>query len=85
MRTIRIKKYNYHLEYKNDINLIQESLIDKGFYATAEQCVDLWETYSSLHSAGWLYVQDFSKQEIYDCVKYFFEASQESSLDTKFI
>jgi len=34
MRTIKIKKNKHHFENREDIIKIQDSLMDKGFYAT---------------------------------------------------
>lgn len=87
MRTIRVKNQNWHIEeYKEDISRIQNALIDKGFFATNEQCAQLWELYSETEwAAGWLVMNDLSKDEIYDCVRKYFEPGPESSLDTKYI
>jgi hypothetical protein len=87
MRTIRIKKHNNNLaDHKEDVAKIQDALIDKGFYATNEQCAELWEIYSeNIWAAGWLSMNNISKEEIYNLLKYYFEPGPESSLDTKYI
>ena len=58
MRTIKVKKNNWHItECKKDIDLIQDALFDKGFYATPEQCAEMWEMHSENEwAAGWVAV-----------------------------
>jgi hypothetical protein len=86
MRTIKVKKNNHHLNHREDILKIQDALIDKGFYATEEQCVELWETYSeNIWAAGWYPMELSSKEEIYNLLKYYFEPGPEGSVDTKFL
>jgi hypothetical protein len=87
MRTIKVKKENWHLKnYKKDIERIQETLMDKGFYATEEQCVELWELYSDNEfCAGWLVMDSYSKIEIYDAIRKYFEPGPEGSIDTRYM
>ena len=87
MRTIRVLKNNWRLtEYKDDILKIQDALIDKGFYATNEQCVELWELYSEEEwCAGWLVMDGTDKNQIYENLKKYFEPGPEGSIDTKYM
>jgi hypothetical protein len=86
MRTIKIKKNKHHFEYREDIIKIQDALMDKGFYASEEQCVELWETYSeNIWAAGWCSMQTTSKEEIYNLLKYYFEPGPEGSIDTRYM
>lgn len=85
MRTIKVIKNNHHLKNKEEIDLLQESLMDRGFYATTEQCVELWELYSQTFESGWLYMKNFSRQEVYEAVKPFFESGPEGSVDTRYL
>jgi hypothetical protein len=85
MRTIRVVKINHHLKNKEDINCLQDALMDRGFYASPEQCVELWELYSQTFESGWLYIKGLSRQEIYEAVKPFFQAGPEGSVDTRYL
>jgi hypothetical protein len=86
MRTIKVKRRNHHFENKKDIQKIQHALIDKGFYATEEQCVELWEAYSEYEwAASWLTVSDYNDDIIYNCLKPYFEPGPENALDMKYI
>ncbi len=87
MRTIKILKNNWRLtEHKDDIAKIQDAFIEKGFYATNEQCAELWETYSeNIWAAGWVSLQGTSKEEIFNLLKYYFEPGPEGSVDTKYL
>lgn len=86
MRTIKIKRNGWIGEDRNNLLKIQEALIDKGFYASEEQCIELWEKY-------WMYdwqnnyksPQETSKEEIYNMLKEFFEPGPESSIDSRYI
>jgi len=85
LRTIKVKKENFHLQFKSDISKIQDALFDRGFYATAEQCAELWELYSETFAAGWLCVGDSSKEELFNCLKPFFEEGPQGSVDTRYL
>lgn len=87
MRTIKVKKNNWHItEYKKDIEKIQEALIDKGYYATSEQCAELWELFSEEeYCAGWLVIDNYSKEQVFKCVKKYFEPGPEGSVDTRYM
>ena len=85
MRTIRVLKNNHHLQNKKDIQLIQDALIDRGFYASSEQCVELWELYSNTFETGWMQMDCYSKEDVYVRVKPYFEAGPEGSVDTRYL
>jgi hypothetical protein len=85
MRTIKVKKNNHHLKYIKDIQLIQDTLIDKGFYASPEQCAELWEMYSSTFETGWMQMEYYSKDDIYSRIQRFFEPGPEGSVDTRYL
>lgn len=71
MRTIRVKKDNS--SFLKDCQRIQHALIDKGYYATLDQCQELWEMHSAEYAAGWLVMNDINDEEIYYCIKKYFE------------
>ncbi len=86
MRTIKVKKNNWHLsEYKKDINFIQDSLLDKGFFATSEQCAELWEMHSENEwAAEWIAVSG-DRDYIFKCLQKYFEPGPEGSVDTRYL
>lgn len=70
---IKVKKYVSSCR-KEGSRHIQSILIDKGFYATLEQCVELWEMYSeSSFASGWVDFGGYTTEEIYNSIKPFFE------------
>ena len=75
IRPIRVKRpYVANVdEYREDCTRIQAVLQDHGYYATLEQCAELWEINSENYAAGWLVLpqQDIA---IYDEIKSYFEA-----------
>lgn len=73
-KAIKIKQpFPKHTEfYKNDCNRIQSVLLDYGYYATLEQCAELWELYSEDWAAGWLYLPE-NNEDLYKCIKPYFE------------
>ena len=85
MRTIKVLKNNHHLQNTKDIQLIQDALIDKGFYASSEQCAELWEMYSSTFETGWMHMEYYSKEDIYTRIKPYFEPGPEGSVDTRYL
>lgn len=71
-KTIKIKKTNPF--YLQDCQRIQNALIDKGLYATFDQCDQLWRLYSEdYYSAGWVSMSDMTNQEICDAVRNYYE------------
>ena len=84
VRRIRIKKEKFR--FLKDVQRIQLILIDKGFFSTLEECDELWRMYSEDHyCAGWVSMDGSSDQEIYDCVRPYFDPIDNPPLDTKFI
>lgn len=75
IRPIRVKRpYVAHVdEFREDCLRIQSVLQDHGYYATLEQCAELWEINSENYAAGWLILPQ-DGLAIYDEVKAYFEA-----------
>jgi hypothetical protein len=75
LKTIKVKNpYHQHKDiYKDDCNRIQAALMDHGYYATIEQCVELWELHSEEWAAGWLSVPQCG-EDIFKEIKPYFEA-----------
>lgn len=71
LRTITIKQDPLEDYMVDDCQLIQSILIDKGFYATLEQCQLLWKMHSECYGAGWLSLYE-DKESIYDAVRVYF-------------
>jgi hypothetical protein len=70
---IRIKKYVSNSR-KEDSKQVQSILFDKGFYATLEQCIELWEMYSeNNYASGWVDLGGYTTEEIFNSIKPFFE------------
>jgi len=76
LRTIKIKvdgPDDYNID---DCHVIQNILIDRGYYATLEQCYQLWKMHSEIYAAGWLALYE-DKESVYDAVRVYFEAEAE--------
>lgn len=74
LKPLRIKNpYVRHKDaFADDCNKIQQVLIEHGYYATIDQCEQLWEMYSDEYAAGWLVLPEGNMQ-IYDCIKDYIE------------
>lgn len=74
LRTIRVKRpFQPHYEcYREDCNRIQAALMDHGYYATIEQCAEMWELNSEDMAAGWLKVPERGEDIIKE-IKIYFE------------
>lgn len=84
MRTIRVKKPA--LMFQDDCGRIQDALIKKGYYATLEQCDEMWRMYSDLeHCAGWVTPGGHSDAEIYKAVRPYFDEWPVGSVDSRYI
>jgi hypothetical protein len=84
MKTIRVKKPP--IEYKDECGAVQDALIKKGYYATLEQCDEMWRKYSEdEHCAGWVTVGSYTDAEIYKYLRSYFEEWPVGSVDTKYI
>jgi hypothetical protein len=85
MRPIRVKGF-YGIRHPEDCKRIQDILINKGLYATLEQCQQLWETYSEDHwCAGWLVLEGSTNDDIYNAVKEYIEEGPDSGMDTRYL
>ena len=84
MRPIKIiKPQTEHLE---DCKRIQDILINKGFYATLEQCEELWHMYSEDEwCAGWLVMKGADDEEIYRYVRKYFTEGPDSGTDARYL
>ena len=73
-KAIRVKYlFAKHVDiYREDCNRIQGVLLDHGFYATLEQCAELWELASEDMCAGWLSLPE-KNEDIYTEVFKFIE------------
>jgi hypothetical protein len=72
LKTIRIRQDGpdeYHID---DCTLIQNILIDRGYYATLDQCYLLWKMHSECYGAGWLGLYE-DKESVYDAIRSYFE------------
>lgn len=80
-RRIRVKRQK--LQFLEDIQKIQHVLVDKGFFATYEECDELWRMHSEDHwCAGWVTMKDMSEQEIFDAVRPYFDPIDNFVVDT---
>ena len=57
MKRLRIKNPE-SLRYPEDVERISKILLEKGYWATTDQCEHLWEIYSDSLCAGWLGLPD---------------------------
>ena len=75
IKTIRVKKTKpFHLK---DCQKIQNALIDKGLYATFDQCHEMWSMYSEdKYASGWVSMSDMTGQEICDALMHYYEVDQ---------
>lgn len=80
MKTIKIKVDGPDEFHIDDCHTIQNILIDRGFYATLEQCYQLWKMHSEIYAASWLILYDNS-ESIYDAIRVYFEADRELQQD----
>lgn len=76
LRTIKIKIDGPEEYNVDDCRLIQNILIDRGYYATLEQCYQLWKMHSDCYAAGWLNLYQDS-ESIYDAIRVYFEEDRE--------
>lgn len=78
MRMIRIKKPEPC--FSDDCRRIQNILMDRGFYASLEQCDEMWRMYSEDEAcAGWLGLEGAKDAEIYEKVRPYFEEYPQGS------
>ena len=75
LKTIKIKQDPIEDYMIDDCQLLQSILIDKGFYATLEQCQLLWKMHSECYGAGWLTLYQ-DKKSIYDAIRVYFHEDQ---------
>jgi hypothetical protein len=74
LKPVRIKKqYIRHKdEFADDCSRIQQVLMEHGYYATIDQCEELWEMYSDEYAAGWLIFPE-DNADIYEYIKDYIE------------
>lgn len=74
MQKIRVlDPYSNHIDmYRMDADRIAKCLADRGYEATPQQAVRLWERYSESFAAGWLGLPE-SDEEVFECVRPYFE------------
>lgn len=75
LKTIRIKQDPLEDFMVDDCQLIQSILIDRGYYATLEQCQLLWQMHSECYGAGWLILYE-NKESIYEAIRVYFQEDQ---------
>jgi hypothetical protein len=75
LKTIKIKCDPIQDFMIDDCNLIQNILIDKGYYATLEQCQLMWQMHSDCYAANWLSLYE-DKDSIYDAIRVYFQEDQ---------
>lgn len=76
LKTIKIKTDPVDDAYIDDCLTIQNILIDRGFYATLEQCHIMWKLHSECYGAGWLILYENS-ESIYEAIKVYFDTDAE--------
>lgn len=80
MKTIKIKTDPIEDIHLDDCLLIQNVLIDRGYYATLEQCHIMWKMHSECYAAGWLVLYS-DTESIYEAIRVYFEADGELQRD----
>ena len=75
LKTIKIKQDPLEDFMVDDCQLIQSILIDKGYYATLEQCQLLWQMHSECYAAGWLNLYE-DRESIYEAIRVYFQEDQ---------
>lgn len=75
LKTIRIKQDPLEDFMVDDCQLIQTILIDKGYYATLEQCQLMWQKHSECYGANWLSLYE-DKESIYHAITVYFQEDQ---------
>lgn len=76
MKTIKIKTDPLDEAHIDDCHLIQNILIDRGYYATLEQCHILWKMHSEIYAASWLILYE-NKESIYDAINVYLQEDEE--------
>jgi len=71
LKTIKIKQEPLEDFMIDDCQLIQSILIDKGYYATLEQCQLMWQMHSDCYGAGWLSLYE-NKESVYEAIRSYF-------------
>ena len=85
MRTIKVK-YQDKIRWPDDCKRIQDILIDKGMYATLQQCQNLWELYSDEHwCASWLVMEGSTNDEIFQAIKEYIEEGPDTGMDSRYL
>lgn len=82
MVTIKVKKY-IEPRKQEASEKIQRILIDKGFYATLDQTLELWKMHSESWRYNWIDIGGYTDQEIYEKIKPYFEPMQGTSEYTR--
>lgn len=59
----------YHGEYKDDILRIQRVCLQNCWELTLMECMNVWEAYSSDMCAGWMCLDGYSDEELWDIIK----------------
>jgi len=80
LKTIRIKTDPIEDAHLDDCLLIQNILIDRGYYATLEQCHVMWKMHSECYAAGWLVLYE-DTESIYESIRVYFETDGELQQD----
>jgi hypothetical protein len=80
LRTIRIRTEPIDETIIDDCLLIQNILIDRGYYATLEQRHIMWKMHSECYAASWLNLYE-NKESVYDAISTYFEADKELHQD----
>ena len=75
LKTIKIKQDPIEEAHIDDCQILQNILIDKGYYATLEQCHIMWKMHSECYGASWLILYQ-DKESIYDAIRVYFHEDQ---------
>ncbi len=57
MKRLKVKSID-GIRFPEDVERIGKILLEKGYWATPDECQLLWETYSDNLCAGWLILPD---------------------------
>lgn len=84
MRTIRVKRQA--TQNREDCRRIQNVLMDMGYYASIEQCDELWRLHSENDAAAnWLNTEGFRDEEIYKAIRPYFDESPEPKYTSPYL
>jgi hypothetical protein len=68
-----IIKTDREIEFPEDVKQIQGVLAENGYKATPSQCVELWEKYSDSMCAGWMSLDCYTNEDVFNCISPYIE------------